>query len=157
MKKISKILCAVLVVAVLCSSLLFAAGAADGAQKATLLNGYTSTTLTSADGSKMVSAIKADVDGNLFYQAGISHTGGNGDTIEWGNPGGRGSEIITNTATGEEMYREFYIPGEATVKDYQTLGNDFINYNFTKRNKSDNSTSRTRSLNISKVFTTSYV
>ena len=132
MKKFSKILCAVLVVAVLCSSLLFTVGASDGVQKSELLNGYTSTTVTKANNgeSDISNAIKADVEGNLFSYAGISHTGGNGDTIEWGNPGGRGSEIITNTATGEEMYREFYIPGEADVKDYQINGNDFINYNF---------------------------
>ena len=135
MKRFSKILCAVLVIAVLCTSLLFITTGAEetyAVDKSDLLDGYTAEALTKEDGSKVTDAVKSDVAGNLLSYTTISSTGGKGDEIEWGNPGGRGSEIITNTATGESMYGEFYIPDGTDVKTFQANGNDYIQFNFEK-------------------------
>ena len=136
MKKFSKILCAVLVVAVLCSSLVFMVGAEESTtHTSTLLAGYTaSAPLTKDDGAKIIEAIKYPAEDNLLSGAGISSTGGkNGlDNIEWGNEGGRGSDIITYP-NGSTVYREYLVGNATTIGEgYAIECNDYVNYTFAK-------------------------
>ena len=77
MKKLSKILCAVLVLAMLCSSLIFMVGAEETytVNKGDLLDAYTAEALTKDDGSKVTDAVKSNVTGNLLSYTTISSTG----------------------------------------------------------------------------------
>ena len=139
MKKFSKILCAVLVIAVLCSSLVFMVGAEEAStHTSTLLAGYTaSAPLTKDDGAKVIEAIKYPAEDNLLSGAGISSTGGkNGlDNIEWGNEGGRGSDVITYP-NGTTVYREYLVGNATTIGEgYAVECNDYVNYTFYSEGK----------------------
>lgn len=137
MKKFSKILCAVLVIAVLCSSLIFLVGAEESVDTNTaasgLLDGYTAVSMTKGDGTKLFDAVKYPADDNLLTGADISDSNDT-DSVAWGDEGGRGSDLITHTASGNVFYKE-YLVGSADGKygdlAYGQAGNDFINYKFT--------------------------
>lgn len=136
MKKISKILCAVLVVAVLCSSLIFMVGAEEAASTTSpLLSGYTaSAPIAKSESAKVLEAIKYPAGDNLLTGAGISDLGGgNGlDEIPWSTTGGRGSDLITEP-NGNVMHREYlFAPAMDVGNGYAAEGNDYINYTFTK-------------------------
>ena len=136
MKKISKILCAVLVVAVLCSSLIFMVGAEESTSTTSpLLNGYTaSAPLAKGEGAKLIEAIKYPAGDNLLNGASLDGTGGsNGlDTYPWSTVGGRGSDLITEP-NGNVMHREYlFAPAMDVGNGYAAEGNDYINYTFNK-------------------------
>ena len=118
MKKFSKILCAVLVIAVLCSSLIFVVGAEGGDSGL----GYTAE--ATKDVSKIVDALKYAADDNLFNRV----TPVSGTTDGWGSDGSRQSYIITNTETGDVYYKE-------AAKSNLTAGNEYVDYNFTSNLK----------------------
>ena len=119
MKKLSKILCAVLVLAMLCSSLVFVAGAEEAA-------GSTVTSVA-ASAEEIYAAIKYDAEDNIFTRADLST-----NTVDgWNKPGALQAHVVTNTETGETYLHQFAdgsfnLKNEAGVTD----GNEFINFKF---------------------------
>ena len=113
MKKFSKILCAVLVIAVLCSSLIFMVGAEDAAPDL----GYTS--VITKDGAEILQAIKYDAEDNLLDGVSPSSASSGG----WSSDEARQSYIITNTDTGDVYLKE-------TSKGHLAADNEYVNYTF---------------------------
>ena len=141
MKRFSKILCAVLVIAVLCTSLLFiTTGAEEGTPTpvtnvSSLLAGYTaSAPVAKGEGAKVIEAIKYPAEDNILNGASIDGTGGNSgkDTYPWSTVGGRGSDLITEP-NGNVMHREYLFgPAMTDGEGYAKEGNDYVNYTFDK-------------------------
>ena len=107
-------------------------GAEESAATSNLLAGYTSVSMIKEDGGKLLEAIKYPADDNLLHGAGISD-GNATDTIAWGSEGGRGSDLITHTASGNVIYKEYLVgstDGKYGEGGYQKNGNDYVNYSF---------------------------
>ena len=125
MKNLSKILCAVLVLAMLCSSLIFMVGAEE--EEAT--PAYTSVEATFAEMLKL----NYNAEDNLI----ISITRPTNTANGWNGEGARQAHIVTNTATGESWYREWFEGDAFLLKDggepANVGGNEYIQYNFTKQ------------------------
>ena len=94
MKKFSKILCAVLVLALLCSSLIFIVGAEE--------NGDAYESVLTTNTGEILAVLKYQADDNLVDYLSLitNHPDG------WGAEGARQSEILTDPLTGEQKYRE---------------------------------------------------
>ncbi len=120
MKKLSKILCAVLVLAMLCSSLVFVAGAEEAGSD------YTS---VAADGAAIVAAIKYEADDNLFAGASLST-----NTEGWNTEKGPQAHVVTDNKTGETYFHQFVNEGGFVLKEGSADGNEYINFTFNKVN-----------------------
>ena len=125
MKNLSKILCAVLVLAMLCSSLIFMVGAEE--EEAT--PAYTSVEATFAG----ILELKYNAEDNLINSITRPTNTANG----WNGEGARQSHIVTNTATGESWYREWFEGDAFLLKDggepANVGGNEYIQFNFEKQ------------------------
>ncbi|MBQ7343948.1 MAG: hypothetical protein IJW53_04190 [Clostridia bacterium] len=120
MKKLSKILCAVLVLAMLCSSLVFVAGAEEAGSD------YTS---VAADGAAIVAAIKYEADDNLFAGASLST-----NTEGWNTEKGPQAHVVTDNKTGETYFHQFVNEGGFVLKEGSADGNEYINFTFNQVN-----------------------
>ena len=119
MKKLSKILCAVLVLAMLCSSLVFVVGAEEAADS--------TVTSVAASAAEIFAAIKYEAEDNLFTRADLTT-----NTVDgWNNPGALQAHVVTNTKTGETYFHQF-ADGSFNLKNQAdvTDGNEFINFKF---------------------------
>ena len=114
MKKLSKILCAVLVLAMLCSSLVFMVGAEEASD----------ITSVPANGSEIVAAIKYDAEDNLFKGASLTT-----NTAGWNTAGGPQAHLVTNSKTGETYFHQF-TNGRFDLNEGASDGNEFINFTF---------------------------
>ena len=125
MKNLSKILCAVLVLAMLCSSLIFMIGAEE--EEAT--PAYTSVEATFAEMLKL----NYNAEDNLI----ISITRPTNTANGWNGEGARQAHIVTNNLTGESWYREWFEGDAFLLKDggepANVGGNEYIQFNFTKQ------------------------
>ena len=122
MKNLSKLLCAVLVIAMLCSSLIFMVGAEEETPA------YTSVEATFA---KMLE-LNYNAEDNLI----ISITRPTATENGWNGEGARQAHIVTNTATGESWYREWFEGDKFLLAGGEPAnvgGNEYIQYNFTKQ------------------------
>ena len=114
MKKLSKLLCAVLVLAILCSSLIFLVGAEENNDDVSV----------AATTEQIFAAIKYDAEDNLFKGLSLAT-----NTVDgWNNPGALQAHVVT-TKTGATYYHQFR-DGDFNLKDDATDGNEFVNYNF---------------------------
>ena len=126
MKNLSKILCAVLVLAMLCSSLIFMVGAEEEEETPA----YTSVEATFAS----MLELKYNAEDNLITSITRPTNTANG----WNGEGARQAHIVTNTATGESWYREWFEGDAFLLKegvegvDNQS-GNEYIQFNFEKQ------------------------
>lgn len=121
MKKFSRILCAVLVLAMLCSSLMFVISAEE---KEPAADGpYTVKATT--DVNTIFAQIKYDAEDNRLSGASFTTNSVDG----WNNPGARQAHLVTNNKTGDVYYREF-MEGQFNLKDGSSDGNEFVNYTF---------------------------
>lgn len=123
MKKLSKILCAVLVLAMLCSSLIFVVGAEEETPA------FTSVPASTDDA---LAAVKYSATDNLISYISRSSNALNG----WNGEGARQAHVVTNTKTGESWYREWFEGDEIILKNGHETGsegNEYIQFNFTKQ------------------------
>lgn len=98
--------------------------------------------IVSADTAAILNAIKYPADDNLLSYVSISDSNST-DTIKWGQDGGRGSSLITNSDNGNVFYNEYIVgsPEGKYGKDdsgnyitYAKAGNDYVNYSFSNVN-----------------------
>ena len=119
MKNLSKILCAILVLAMLCSSFVFIAGAEEAADS--------TVTSVAASEAEVYAAIKYEAEDNLFSKyARYSNT-----TSGWNGENAPQAHVVTDPATGRTYYHQF-VNGTYGLKEGASDGNDYINLNFTK-------------------------
>ena len=118
MKKLSKLLCAVLVLAMICSSLIFVVGAEEE------VPAYTS--VPNANSGDIIAAIKYDAEGNLLKGASLITAAANG---AWNTEGAPQSHIVTNNKTGESYLHQF-MNGQFLLSDTTDNGNEYINFTF---------------------------
>ena len=119
MKNLSKLLCAVLVIALLCTSLVFVAGAEEE------VPAYTS---VPADTSAILAVLKLDAADNLISYISSPTNSLNG----WNGEGARQAHIVTNTKTGESWYHEWF-EGDTFLLKEGLDGNEYIQINFEKQ------------------------
>ena len=119
MKKLSKILCAVLVLAILCSSLILVIGAEEN-------SGYTSAPATAEE---IAAAIKYDAEDNLLARLDMATNTAGG----WNGTGAPQAHIVTNTETGATHLHHF-VDSAFVLKEDATDGNEFINFVFNSVN-----------------------
>jgi hypothetical protein len=123
MKKLSKILCAVLVLAMLCTSLVFLVGAEEETPA------YTS---VPADPAMTIATLKYGAEDNLIDYFSRPSNSANG----WNGEGARQAHIVTNTKTGESWYHEWFEGDRFILTGDETegqAGNEYIQFNFKKQ------------------------
>lgn len=122
MKNLSKILCAVLVLAMLCSSLIFMVGAEE--EEAT--PAYTS---VPADTQMTKDAVLYSAEDNLisYFQRSTNTVNG------WNGAGARQAHVVTNNLTGDTWYHE-WLDGTVYNLKEGANGNEYIQFNFAKQN-----------------------
>ena len=124
MKKLSKILCAVLVLAILCSSLIFLVGAEEE---------LPAFSFEPADTQMTKDAVLYSAEDNLITDFSRQTNTANG----WNGEGARQAYVVTNNATGETYYREWFEDDAYLLKDggepAGVGGNEYIQFNFEKQ------------------------
>ena len=124
MKNLSKLLCVVLVLAILCSSLIFMVGAEEETPA------YTSVEATFAG----MLELKYNAEDNLITSITRPTNSANG----WNGEGARQAHIVTNNLTGESWYHEWfeddaYLLKEGVENTSGQGGNEYIQFNFEKQ------------------------
>lgn len=126
MKNLSKILCAVLVLAMLCSSLIFMVGAEE--EEAT--PAYTS---VPADTQMTKDAVLYSAEDNLITYFSRSTNTANG----WNGDQARQAYVVTNNVNGQTYYHEWFKDDTYLLKDggepAGVGGNEYIQFNFAKQ------------------------
>ena len=124
MKNLSKILCAVLVLAMLCSSLIFMVGAEEETPEFTF---EPATTQMTKD------AVLYSAEDNLINSFSRQTNTANG----WNGAGARQAYVVTNNKTGETYYHEWFEDDAYLLKDggepANVGGNEYIQFNFVKQ------------------------
>lgn len=101
MKKLSKLLCAILVFAMLCSSFIFVVGAADEADDAEFTPSVTHTKNDVAESKNLFTNVKAELEGNLYNGASF----GNGQSVL----------SVSNSVAGDDKYITFFANSNGTI------------------------------------------
>ena len=126
MKNLSKILCAVLVLAMLCSSLIFMVGAEEDEATPEF-------TFEPADTQMTKDAVLYSAEDNLINSFSRQTNSANG----WNGAGARQAYIVTNNKTGETYYHEWFEDDAYLLKDggepAGVGGNEYIQFNFEKQ------------------------
>ena len=126
MKNLSKILCAVLVLAMLCSSLIFMVGAEEE-------EALPEFTFAPADTQMTKDAVLYSAEDNLITSFSRQTNTANG----WNGAGARQAYVVTNNKTGETYYHEWFEDDAFLLKDGGEPdgigGNEYIQFDFEKQ------------------------
>ena len=126
MKNLSKILCAVLVLAMLCSSLIFMVGAEEE-------EALPEFTFAPADTQMTKDAVLYGAEDNLITSFSRQTNTANG----WNGAGARQAYVVTNNKTGETYYHEWFEDDAYLLKDGGEPdgvgGNEYIQFDFAKQ------------------------
>lgn len=125
MKNLSKILCAVLVLAMLCSSLIFMVGAEEEA--------LPEFTFAPADTQMTKDAVLYGAEDNLITSFSRQSNTANG----WNGANARQAYVVTNNVNGQTYYHEWFADDAYLLKDggepANVGGNEYIQFNFAKQ------------------------